>query len=709
MGLTSEEALGAALSYVKKTLAGMGALKGANCQIQSITYNPSTRTNTVVFLWKDNNDVSHTSQMEVHDGGQGQFISGYTVSGVAPYRRNWLEDEDGNVITPAENLFYVVMSEGDYYKTLLFFDETENVYVSIAAGGAGTEDYEQLVNLPQINGVELKGNKVPAQLGFGTVLTLPISNTITSKTGLISQLEYLLNTVTDFTQDIQIINHADIMDISEVFLPAGTIIKGAFYAEGSGNNQRFRGICFDINGNTHVLSFSYSISDNEISNFQLVNLVGLSEVSFTQAEKTKLASVEANAQENLIESITVNGVEVVPVNKAVALTMLTRAVNDLQNYYLKTETYTKEEVNTLINNISSISFAVVEELPEQDISTSTIYLVPITGQTNVYMQYMYIDDEWAQLGSTAIDLSNYYTKAQIDALLLLKQDALTFDSTPISLSDNPVTSGGIYNALALKQDALTFDNAPTNASSNPVTSGGVYTALQGKQDTLQYDTEPTIGSHNAVDSNAVAEALENVTVDVATTQRAGVVKPDGESITIDQDGTIHGASSNTFNSDDFEVVDKEVSLLPARRIFTGTQAEWDALTTAEKKTYGQVNITDDDEFNYSLFGQKYESENVVISETSWTTKTFTFNNAIPKGKYLIGAKFTPSAGNQAVHCVISDLAYVDFVTGYGSTISVATSEIHTKNIAGTASMSYSCAITNASNPVTVNLVLIRIG
>ena len=195
---------------------------------------------------------------------------------------------------------------------------------------------------------------------------------------------------------------------------------------------------------------------------------------------------------------------------------------------------------------------------------------------------------------SAIDLSNYYTKAQIDALLLLKQDALTFDSTPTSLSANPVTSGGIYNALALKQDALTFDTAPTSASSNPVTSGGVYTALQGKQDALEYDTEPTIGSHNAVDSNAVAEALENVTVDVATTQRAGVVKPDGESITIDQDGTIHGASSNTFNSDDFDVTNKEVSLLPARRIFTGTQAEWNALTTVEKKTYGQVNITDDD-------------------------------------------------------------------------------------------------------------------
>ena len=35
-----------------------------------------------------------------------------------------------------------------------------------------------------------------------------------------------------------------------------------------------------------------------------------------------------------------------------------------------------------------------------------------------------------------------------------------------------------------KQDALTFDDSPTSGSNNPVKSGGVYTALNGKQDTI---------------------------------------------------------------------------------------------------------------------------------------------------------------------------------------------------------------------------------
>lgn len=53
-------------------------------------------------------------------------------------------------------------------------------------------------------------------------------------------------------------------------------------------------------------------------------------------------------------------------------------------------------------------------------------------------------------------------------------------------------------------------------------------------------------------------------------------------------------AGHNFNDDDFVVENNEVSLIPAQRIFTGTQAEWDALTLAEKQTYGQANITDDE-------------------------------------------------------------------------------------------------------------------
>ena len=65
----------------------------------------------------------------------------------------------------------------------------------------------------------------------------------------------------------------------------------------------------------------------------------------------------------------------------------------------------------------------------------------------------------------------------IKNLLSVKQDTLTFDTTPTSGSSNPVTSGGVHAALAGKQDTLTFDTAPTSGSSNPVTSDGLYFTL----------------------------------------------------------------------------------------------------------------------------------------------------------------------------------------------------------------------------------------
>ena len=68
-------------------------------------------------------------------------------------------------------------------------------------------------------------------------------------------------------------------------------------------------------------------------------------------------------------------------------------------------------------------------------------------------------DEWAaiQSGITAAlvgKLSDLYTKAQLDVILDSKQSALTFDNVPTAGSDNPVKSGGIYNALSGKEDTI---------------------------------------------------------------------------------------------------------------------------------------------------------------------------------------------------------------------------------------------------------------
>lgn len=90
---------------------------------------------------------------------------------------------------------------------------------------------------------------------------------------------------------------------------------------------------------------------------------------------------------------------------------ITNAVNDLINYYKKTETYSKSEVDTLIGQISTVNFEIVTTLPTQDISTSTIYLLAngTSEYENIYDEYVYINNAWEKIGSTAIDLTSYWT------------------------------------------------------------------------------------------------------------------------------------------------------------------------------------------------------------------------------------------------------------------------------------------------------------
>ena len=62
------------------------------------------------------------------------------------------------------------------------------------------------------------------------------------------------------------------------------------------------------------------------------------------------------------------------------------------------------------------------------------------------------------------------------------------------------------------------------------------------------------------------------------------------------------AESFTFNKDDFNIDSStdEVSLLPSRRVFNGSKADWDLLSVAEKTQYGATAFTDDEGVNFPL-------------------------------------------------------------------------------------------------------------
>lgn len=98
---------------------------------------------------------------------------------------------------------------------------------------------------------------------------------------------------------------------------------------------------------------------------------------------------------------------------------VTSAADNLVNYYKKSDTYTKTEVDSLIAGISTMSFEAVDVLPAEDISTTTIYLVPVDGgeSGNVYTEYVYISGQWEVIGQTDINLSAYVTTDQMNTAL----------------------------------------------------------------------------------------------------------------------------------------------------------------------------------------------------------------------------------------------------------------------------------------------------
>lgn len=149
--------------------------------------------------------------------------------------------------------------------------------------------------------------------------------------------------------------------------------------------------------------------------------------NFTTELKNKLDGIESGAEVNTIEKIQRNGTELTITNKTVNIDVpistsdltnnsgfITNTVNDLANYYLKTETYTQTEVNNLIGQIKTISIEVVDSLPETG-ESNKIYFVPKDGTTgDIYNEYIWINNAWELIGSTQVDLTGYATETWVN-------------------------------------------------------------------------------------------------------------------------------------------------------------------------------------------------------------------------------------------------------------------------------------------------------
>lgn len=173
---------------------------------------------------------------------------------------------------------------------------------------------------------------------------------------------------------------------------------------------------------------------------------------------------------------------------------ITKSVNDLVNYYNKTEIDGK--ITTINNNISAIpkfAIEVVENLPTTDISSTTIYLkkTSTTETGNLYTEYIYANNAWEELGTQTLDLSGYVTTEALNTALgeYTKTTSLATIATSGKLADaeQDATHRVVTDAeketwnKKLSADNIVARPLSTSTNEQVVSALGMYNVLYGKQ------------------------------------------------------------------------------------------------------------------------------------------------------------------------------------------------------------------------------------
>jgi len=138
---------------------------------------------------------------------------------------------------------------------------------------------------------------------------------------------------------------------------------------------------------------------------------------------------------------------------------ITTAVNNLVNYYLKSETYSKTEIDSIVTSIKNSRFEVVDELPTEDIKTNVIYIVPSSDPNagNIKNELINLDgtpNGWEIIGSTDINLSGYITETDLNNALADYTTTSTLNTLLAAYVQSSnlatVATSGDYNDLSNK-------------------------------------------------------------------------------------------------------------------------------------------------------------------------------------------------------------------------------------------------------------------
>lgn len=161
---------------------------------------------------------------------------------------------------------------------------------------------------------------------------------------------------------------------------------------------------------------SYWIGNGAVKHFYPLNTVDICHDFYANFSQIYATKQNAEPGKGLSTNDFTNELKATLEN--IACEFITNTVNNLTNYYLKSETYSKSEVNQLIGAIPKFKIEVVNQLPTTDISTATVYLVTTGAESqNLYTEYIYVNNAWEKLGTQTVDLTGYATQTWVSSYI----------------------------------------------------------------------------------------------------------------------------------------------------------------------------------------------------------------------------------------------------------------------------------------------------
>ena len=597
------EIIGMIKSYVKKTLVGMGALKGAPCQVQG-TVDEGDGTQTLTLEWKDTDGVTHTTDISlpadifaIVNPSNGQTLRYNSVSGKfensnVSFSAD-LEDLDDVVITSVQN------------GQVLTYDAANNRWINADGSTVGDlSDLDDVVITTAQNGQLLSYNGTTHKwvnislniddLGKvsitsatdGQVLTYDAANDRWINANL---PEITVDSALDTTSENPVQNKVIALTLDQL---SASKIGYDGTASGLAANK--------VQGAIDELA-SEKV-DKETGK-------GLSTNDFTDALKNKLDGIEDNAEVNDIDTIKVNGTALTPdANKAVNIELAMDKLSDVD-----------------LNGLADEQILIYDATAQKWISGAN------TGATYTAGEGIEIDQN--NVISSKIVLFTG-TEAQWNALPLADKIKFTHYAT------NDDQTGQI-------------DPVPTQNSANLMTSGGIWSAIQ---DFISKVTGATANNFAALDASGNVIDSGKKAADFATpTDIQNVYKDNGvlgaKNLIYVEDFTLIKSSARTksLTTEDFgnDIPKTQVTLSfevsDSNLTANGEFRAYAPLVSGVREFLGGVPYMADGTYSFSFDATKFDQLYIFINNEDETTATCKISNVMLRFANDSDATYQPYA------------------------------------------------------------------